>query len=135
MKMYFNDHTLNTLTIYVPLKKNHIVIGDYEFDEYEIDSKAINEILSGIDKLGLKIKKVTIKSGGFLDIDTKYYKRYSDEILDKLCNKIGNWRYPDPEVLIKNGRLYCIIDGYEIILPKDFRTEFDTEEIRLSFYF
>ena len=136
MKMYFNGRMLDTMTVYLPLITNYFRLSNgYKFEEYEFDSKKLNEIMSGIAKLGLKIRKVTIPCGGFLNVDNKFYRRYPDETIEKMVNTLSNWHYGEAEVQIKNGRLYYAVDGYTIILPKDYYTDYDKREIRLSIYF
>ena len=100
-----------------------------------VDVPAIKNIISAIELLGKTLKKIELKSGTYMDMDTKYYKRFPEEIINKVWNQIGIWRYGGREIFIKGNRLYVKEGDYEIILPKRMFTDYDSKELWVKFYF
>ena len=123
----------NEITAYI----KPLVILDKEysgFSEIMVDVQAIKNIVSAIELLGKTLKKIELSSGTYLDLDTKYYKRFPEEIINKVWNQISIWRHGGREIFIKGNRLYVKEDDYEIVLPKRMFTDYDSKELWVKFY-
>ena len=132
MKIYFG----NPVVAYID---NDVVSTETFFDGFvyenrEINMKQIKNIISGLEKLDAKPKKITIDSGTYLDMDTVYYKRFPEEIVDRVWTSIQNWRYGEREVFIKGNRIYTKEGEYEIVLPKKMISGYDGNTLRMMFY-
>ena len=51
-----------------------------------------------------------------MDVDTKYYHRFDEELIEKFYKRLSNL---ECEVAFKNGRLYYTVDETEIVIPED----------------
>lgn len=108
----------------------------YTWEEHETKFAQITDIVKGLKLLGREVERVAIHTGGFAnaDFDTPYYKRYPEEVIDKLANRIGSMYSTEVDITVKNGRAYCEIDGYNIILPKDTRDLYEGNRLLLNIY-
>ena len=105
MKTYFHQDTVIALIDSIE-KPDPVLTHIYKS---EVNVKQINDIISGLKKLGKEIEKITISSGSYLDMDSDvnvYYKRFPESVTTKVWNDINNWRSSDREVHIKGNRIY-----------------------------
>lgn len=130
MKTYFD---IRERKIYALIDMN---ITHYEgylggWDERELKVNEINDIIKALQLLGKTVKRITISSHAYCVMDNTYYRRYPEEVINKIWNKMRN----ETEITIKGKRLYVFMDGYEIILPKDIYTDFDTKQLEINVYY
>lgn len=98
MKVYLE----NTSKIYVDINKH---------SEYK-------DVVKGFNLLGYEVVRITFPYALYLYIDTPFYKKYNDKLLNKMYKclasgiEIGTITY-------NSGRFYIIIDNTKIILPDD----------------
>lgn len=78
-------------------------------------------IVKGFNLLGYDVVKITFPYSLSLDIDTPFYKRYNDELLDKMYKCLRNG-IEIGTIIYKSGRFYIVIDDIKIILPNDMHT-------------
>ena len=137
MKVFINGYSIKE---YVVADIDNIVTNtEFYYDGYvcedrAVDIRQIKNIISAIENLGSKVKRITIKNHIYCDLDTKYYKRFPDNIIDKLWERIGSTWGIETEVYIKGNRIYTNVDGYEIVLPKEMYDDYDNKTLRLKFY-
>lgn len=86
--------------------------------DLEVDVKQIKDAIAGLKLLGKEVYKITLPMCTSCDVDTPYYRRLPEKIIDTLCDRLGG-RPRDPVVILKRNRLYMEIEGKEIILPKN----------------
>lgn len=132
MKIYFG----NPIVAYID---NDVVSTETFFDGYvyenrEVNMKQVKDIICGLEKLRSKPEKITIDSGTHLDMDNVYYRRFPEEVIDRVWKTIGDWRYGEREVYIKGNRIYVKEGGYEIVLPKKMITDYDHNTLKMMFY-
>lgn len=107
----------------------------YTWEEHETKFAQITDIVKGLKLLGREVERVTIRSGyAYADLDTPYYKRYPEEVLDKLYRIFCGNSYADMDITVKNGRAYCEVNGYSIILPKCVRDLYNEHQLLLNIY-
>ena len=95
----------------------------------------IDKAIKAFETIGLSVKKITTDGHTYagVDLDTKFYNRYPEQILDKIYNALVYGM--EQELIFKNNRLYASIDGTEIVLPKTLCNSFsDEQEITLKLY-
>lgn len=108
----------------------------YTWEEHETKFAQVTDIIKGLKLLGREVKRVAIRTDGFThaDFDTPYYKRYPEEVIDKLWNRIESRYSTEVDITVKNGRAYCEVDNYNIILPKDVRDLNENNRLYLNIY-
>ena len=98
-----------------------------------VDLKPLKKVLEALETLGKNVEGIYIQYVYF-DIDTKYYKRFPDELMEKLWRRI-NRNGQEQKVIFKNNRLYIIEDGTEIICPEDMYSrylDYDKRELNVT---
>ena len=83
-----------------------------------IDLKPLKNVLKALETLGKNIEGMYLEHTILADIDTKYYRRFPEELIDKLWERFDKWHL-ERKVILKNNRLYIIEDGIEIVCPRD----------------
>ena len=138
MKVYINNHIIrDPVSVYIDNVVTHREVYDdvYVAETFAVDISQIKDVIDGLEKLGYPVKKITIPSGVYLDIDTSYYRRLPEETVDKLWKNINSYfSGRETEVFIKRNRLYTIVDGIEIVLPKHMESDYDNRTLRMLFY-
>lgn len=99
-------------------------VYNYTWKEYEADVKEIKKIVSALEMLGKKVTKITLPNGAWCDMDTKYYKRFPDDVTDRMYRRL---KLGGDAIHIKGNRLYIDVCGYEMVLPKDIRSRYSND--------
>ena len=80
-----------------------------------IDLKKLGDCIKGLKLLGKEVKQINLVGNLCLDLDTPYYHKYDEELMNSLyCHLSNNYM---TEVQYKNNRLYIDYKGNNIILP------------------
>ena len=109
MKTYINEQKKECTVTLTDLK----VIDEWT---KVVDLKPLKKVLEALETLGKSVEGIYIQYVYF-DIDTKYYKRFSDELMERLWRRIDR-NGQEQKVIFKNNRLYIEEDGMEIICPE-----------------
>lgn len=137
MKVYFNNYLLNKEPVIADIDnitlRSETYHDGYVYEEKGYDIKQIKNIIKGLDLMGYHIKKIIIPHA-IADWDTKYYHRFPEEIIDKIWNDIGRTWSRGREVYVKGDRIYTKVEDYEIVLPRDMFSDFDSRALRIEFY-
>lgn len=127
MKMFFNGYEISR-----PIVAYIDVVG-CEYSEKAVNIPQVKQIIRGLELLGKPVKKIVVDAD-YVDFDTKYYRRFPAEVINKLWNNMTARWSNGIEVTIKGNRFYTQIDGYEIVLPKEMLTDYDNNWLRVEFY-
>lgn len=117
-------------------KECRVTLADLKvIDEWTkvVDLKPLKKVLEALVVLGKNIEGIYVQYV-YIDLDTPYYRRYPEEVTDKLWRRIEKYR-SEYEVNYKNNRLYFIEDGIEIICPNDMKnshSDYDKPELTLT---
>lgn len=125
MKTYINEQKKECIVTLTELK----VIDEWT---KVVDLKSLKKVLEALETLGKNVKGIYIQYVYF-DVDTKYYRRFPDEIIEKLWKRISR-NGQEQKVIYKNNRLYIEEDGIEIICPEnmhDSSSDYDKKELTL----
>lgn len=137
MKVYFNNYLLNKEPVIADIDnitlRSETYQDGYVYEEKGYDIKQIKNIIKGLELMGYHIKKIIIPHAT-VDLDTKFYHRFPEEVIDKIWNDIGRTWSRGREVYIKGDRIYTKVRDYEIVLPKDMFSDFDSRALRMEFY-
>ena len=137
MKIYFNNYLLNKEPVIADIDnitlRSETYQNGYVYEEKGYDIRQIKNIIKGLELMGYHIKKIIIPHAT-VDLDTKYYHRFPEEVIDKIWNGIGRTWSRGREVYIKENRIYTKVEDYEIVLPKDMFSDFDSRTLRMEFY-
>lgn len=115
MKTYINEQEKECVVTLTDLK----VIDKWT---KVVDLKPLKKVLEALETLGKNVTGIYIKDVYF-DIDTKYYKRFPDELMDKLWRRIDR-NGQEQKVIFKNNRLYIVEDGTQIICPEEMHSRY-----------
>lgn len=132
--MFWNIHEKYLTVWFKPIITEEIFYDGYPIGNISIDIKKIKNIVKALSLMDYPLKSIKLKAGTFIDMDTPYYHGFPENTIEKLWNKIHNWRATDTEIFIKNNHLYTSEDGFKIKLPDDMFSDFDTKELQLTFY-
>lgn len=126
MKTYVNEQKKECIVTLTDLKS---------IDEWTrvIDLKPLKKVLEALEILGKEIEGIYIQYVYF-DIDTKYYKRFPDKLMEKLWKRIDK-NGQEQKVIYKNNRLYIVEDGIEIICPEGMYSkysDYDNRELNVT---
>lgn len=126
MKTYINEQNKECIVTLTELKS---------IDEWTkvIDLKPIKKILEALEILGKDIEGIYIQYVYF-DVDTKYYRRFPDEVIEELWKRIDRNGH-EQKVIFKNNRLYIEEDGLEIICPEGMYSrysDYDKRELNVT---
>lgn len=126
MKTYINEQKKECIVTLTDLKV---------IDEWTkiVDLKPLKKVLEALETLGKSVEGIYIQYVYF-DIDTKYYKRFPDELMEKLWRRIDR-NGQEQKVIFKNNRLYIIEDGTEIICPEGMYSrysDYDKRELNVT---
>lgn len=137
MKVYFNNYLLNKEPVIADIDnitlRSETYQDGYVYEEKGYDIKQIKNIIKGLELMGYHIKKIIIPHAT-VDLDTKFYHRFPEEVIEKIWNDIGRIWSQGREVYIKGDRIYTKAGDYEIALPKDMFSDFDSRSLRMEFY-
>ena len=137
MKVYFNNYLLNKEPVIADIDnitlRSETYQDGYVYEEKGYDIRQIKNIIKGLELMGYHIKKIIIPHAT-VDLDTKYYHRFPEEVIEKIWNNIGRPWSIGREVYIKGDRIYTKVEDYEIVLPKDMFSDFDSRALRMEFY-
>lgn len=126
MKTYINEQKKECVVTLTDLK----VIDEWT---KVVDLKPLKKVLEALETLGKNVEGIYIQYVYF-DIDTKYYKRFPDELMEKLWRRIDR-NGQEQKVIFKNNRLYIIEDGTEIICPEGMYSrysDYDKRELNVA---
>lgn len=126
MKTYIDEQKKECIVTLTDLK----VIDEWE---KVVDLKPLKKVLEALETLGKSVKGIYIQYVYF-DVDTKYYRRFPDEVIEKLWKRIVR-NGQEQKVIYKNSRLYIEEDGLEIICPEDMHNkslDFDNKELNVT---
>ena len=126
MKTYINEQKKECVVTLTDLK----VIDEWT---KVVDLKPLKKVLDALETLGKSVEGIYIQYVYF-DIDTKYYKRFPDELMEKLWRRIDR-NGQEQKVIFKNNRLYIIEDGTEIICPEGMYSrysDYDKRELNVT---
>lgn len=126
MKTYINEQKKECVVTLTDLK----VIDEWT---KVVDLKPLKKVLEALETLGKNVEGIYIQYVYF-DIDTKYYKRFPDELMEKLWRRIDR-NGQEQKVIFKNNRLYIIEDGTEIICPEGMYSrysDYDKRELNVT---
>lgn len=126
MKTYINEQKKECIVTLTDLK----VIDEWT---KVVDLKPLKKVLEALETLGKNVEGIYIQYVYF-DIDTKYYKRFPDELMEKLWRRIDR-NGQEQKVIFKNNRLYIIEDETEIICPEGMYSrysDYDKRELNVT---
>lgn len=126
MKTYINEQKKECIVTLTDLK----VIDEWT---KVVDLKPLKKVLEALETLGKNVEGIYIQYVYF-DIDTKYYKRFPDELMGKLWRRIDR-NGQEQKVIFKNNRLYIIEDETEIICPEGMYSrysDYDKRELNVT---
>ena len=137
MEIYFNNYKLNRepVAAYIDVitLSSETYWDGFVYEEKGFDIKQIKNIIKGLELMGHHIKKIIIPHA-YVNLDTKYYHRFPEEVINKVWNNLGATWSRGIEVYVKGNRLCTKAGDYEIVLPKDMYSEFDDRTLRVEFY-
>lgn len=112
MKTYINEMSKECTLKLTETKK---------IDEWTevVDLKPIKKAVEALEMLGKEIEGLYVQYV-YLNIDSKYYRRFPEELTDKIYRRI--YRGAEQKVYFEKDRLYFIEDGYKIACPRDMRS-------------
>lgn len=126
MKTYINEQKKECVVTLTDLK----VIDEWT---KVVDLKPLKKVLEALETLEKNVEGIYIQYVYF-DIDTKYYKRFPDELMEKLWRRIDR-NGQEQKVIYKNNRLYIEEDGIEIICPEGMYSkysDYDNRELNVT---
>ena len=126
MKTYIDEQKKECIVTLTDLK----VIDEWT---KVVDLKPLKKVLEALETLGKNVEGIYIQYVYF-DIDTKYYKRFPDELMEKLWRRIDR-NGQEQKVIFKNNRLYIIEDETEIICPEGMYSrysDYDKRELNVT---
>lgn len=124
MKTYINEQKKECVVTLTDLK----VIDEWT---KVVDLKPLKKVLEALETLGKNVEGIYIQYVYF-DVDTKYYRRFPDEVIEKLWKRIVR-NGQEQKVIYKNSRLYIEEDGLEIICPEGMHSRhLDYDKIELN---
>ena len=126
MKTYINEQKKECIVTLTDLK----VIDEWT---KVVDLKPLKKVLEALETLGKNVEGIYIQYVYF-DIDTKYYKRFPDELMEKIWRRIDR-NGQEQKVIFKNNRLYIIEDETEIICPEGMYSrysDYDKRELNVT---
>lgn len=121
MKTYIDELDKKCVVTLTDLKPN----DEYGYSKI-IDLKPLNNVLKALKYLGKNVNGIYIQHV-FFDVDTKYYRRFPYEVIDKLWKKIERFKF-EQKVIFKNNRLYIVEDDLEIVCPKSMHDLYNFDE-------
>lgn len=126
MKTYINEQKKECVVTLTDLK----VIDEWT---KVVDLKPLKKVLEALKTLGKNVEGIYIQYV-FIDLDTPYYRRFPEELTDKIWREIYRYR-TEYKVNYKNNRLYFIAEETEIICPEnmhDSSSDYDKPELTLT---
>ena len=136
MKLFFNGYAIREpIVAYIDndVIKRKVFSDGYVYEEKAVSIKQIKDIINGLGKLGYSVEKITIRCN-YADFDTKYYRGFPEDTLNKLWRKTGYYNNQEIIVYIERNRLYTIVDGFKILLPKEMIYDYDHKTLYVQFY-
>ena len=109
MKTYINEQKKECMVTLTDIK----VIDEWT---KVVDLKPLKKVLEALETLGKSVEGIYIQYVYF-DVDSKYYRRFPDEVIERLWKRIDRNRQ-EQKVVYKNNRLYIEENGLEIICPE-----------------
>lgn len=126
MKTYINEQKKECVVTLTDLK----VIDEWT---RVVDLKPLKKVLEALETLGKNVDGIYIQYV-YIDLDTPYYRRFPEELTDKIWREIDRYR-TEYKVNYKNNRLYFITEETEIICPEnmhDSSSDYDRPELTLT---
>ena len=125
MKTYINEQKKECVVTLTDLK----VIDEWT---KVVDLKPLNKVLEALETLGKNVEGIYVQYV-YIDLDTPYYRRFPEELTDKIWREIDRYR-TEYKVNYKNNRLYFITEETEIICPEnmhDSNSDYDKPELTM----
>lgn len=126
MKTYINEQKKECVVTLTDLK----VIDEWT---KVVDLKPLKKVLEALKTLGKNVEGIYIQYV-FIDLDTPYYRRFPEELTDKIWREIDRYR-TEYKVNYKNNRLYFIAEETEIVCPENMKnssSDYDKPELTLT---
>lgn len=123
MKTYINEQKKECVVTLTDLK----VIDEWT---RVVDLKPLKKVLEALETLGKNVEGIYVQYV-YIDLDTPYYRRFPEELTDKIWREIDRYR-TEYKVNYKNNRLYFITEETEIICPEnmhDSNSDYDKPEL------
>lgn len=110
MKTYINEQKKECIVTLADLK----VIDEWT---KVVDLKPLKKVLEALETLGKNVEGIYIQYV-YIDLDKPYYRRFSEELTDKIWKQIEKYRM-EHKVIYKRNRLYFVTEETEVICPEN----------------